>query len=191
MHNYLLEIGVEEIPSDYVKNTKIQLRDKFKNLLEENKLSYDEIEIESTPRRFMVLLNNVVENDQAETITVRGPSVKIAFDDDKNPTKALEGFLKGQKASLDDVIIKEQKGEDYIFVEKKEESKSLEEVLRENVYEIVKSISFPRSMRWGGKSIRWARPIRWFVSLLDDKILDFDAEGIAVGNITKGHRSLG
>ena len=51
MHNYLLEIGVEEIPSDYVKNTKIQLRDKFKNLLEENKLSYDEIEIESTPRR--------------------------------------------------------------------------------------------------------------------------------------------
>lgn len=191
MHNYLLEIGVEEIPSDYVKNTKIQLRDKFKNLLEENKLSYDEIEIESTPRRFMVLLNNVVENDQAETITVRGPSVRIAFDDDKNPTKALEGFLKGQKASLDDVIIKEQKGEYYIFVEKKEESKSLEEVLRENVYEIVKSISFPRSMRWGGKSIRWARPIRWFVSLLDDKILDFDAEGIAVGNITKGHRSLG
>ena len=191
MHNYLLEIGVEEIPSDYVKNTKIQLRDKFKNLLEENKLSYQEIEIESTPRRFMVLLNNVVENDQAETITVRGPSVKIAFDEDKNPTRALEGFLKGQKASLDDVIIKEQKGEDYIFVEKKEESKSLEEVLRENVYEIVKSISFPRSMRWGGKSIRWARPIRWFVSLLDDKILDFDAEGIAVGNITKGHRSLG
>ena len=191
MHNYLLEIGVEEIPSDYVKNTKIQLRDKFKNLLEENKLSYQEIEIESTPRRFMVLLNNVVENDQAETITVRGPSVKIAFDEDKKPTRALEGFLKGQKASLDDVIIKEQKGEDYIFVEKKEESKSLEEVLRENVYEIVKSISFPRSMRWGGKSIRWARPIRWFVSLLDDKILDFDAEGIAVGNITKGHRSLG
>ena len=191
MHNYLLEIGVEEIPSDYVKNTKIQLRDKFKNLLEENKLSYEEIEIESTPRRFMVLLKNVVENDQAEIISVRGPSVKIAFDEEKNPTRALEGFLRGQKASLDDVIIKEQKGEDYIFVEKKEESKSLEDVLKENVYEIVKSISFPRSMRWGGKSIRWARPIRWFVSLLDDEVLDFDAEGIDVGNITKGHRSLG
>lgn len=46
-------------------------------------------------------------------------------------------------------------------------------------------------MRWGGKSIRWARPIRWFVSLLDDKVLSFDADGIEVGNITKGHRSLG
>ena len=191
MHNYLLEIGVEEIPSDYVKNTKTQLREKFEKLLTENKLSYEEIEIESTPRRFMILLKNVAEAAKAEVISVRGPSVKIAYDEGNNPSRALIGFLKGQKAELSDVLIKEQKGEDYIFVEKKEESKSLEDVLKEEVYELVKSISFPRSMRWGGRSIRWARPIRWFVSLLDDKILDFDAEGIEVGNITKGHRSLG
>ena len=139
----------------------------------------------------MVLLKNVAETAQAEVISVRGPSAKIAYDEDNNPSRALLGFLKGQKAELSDVIIKEQKGEDYVFVEKKEESKSLEEILKENVYEIVKSISFPRSMRWGGKSIRWARPIRWFVSLLDDEVLDFDAEGIEVGNITKGHRTLG
>lgn len=191
MHNYLLEIGVEEIPSDYVKNTKIQLKEKFEKLLSENKLSYEDVEIESTPRRFMVLLKNVAETAQQEVISVRGPSAKIAYDEDNNPSRALLGFLKGQKAELSDVIIKEQKGEDYVFVEKKEESKSLEEILKENVYEIVKSISFPRSMRWGGKSIRWARPIRWFVSLLDDKVLDFDAEDIEVGNITKGHRTLG
>lgn len=191
MHNYLLEIGVEEIPSDYVKNTKTQLREKFEKLLTENKLSYEEIEIESTPRRFMILLKNVAEAAKAEVISVRGPSVKIAYDEENNPSRALLGFLKGQKAELSDVLIKEQKGEDYIFVEKKEESKSLEDVLKEEVYDLVKSISFPRSMRWGGRSIRWARPIRWFVSLLDDKILDFDAEGIEVGNITKGHRSLG
>ena len=191
MHNYLLEIGVEEIPSDYVKNTKIQLKEKFEKLLSENKLSYEDVEIESTPRRFMVLLKNVAETAEQEVISVRGPSAKIAYDEDNNPSRALLGFLKGQKAELSDVIIKEQKGEDYVFVEKKEESKSLEEILKENVYEIVKLISFPRSMRWGGKSIRWARPIRWFVSLLDDKVLDFDAEGIEVGNITKGHRTLG
>lgn len=46
-------------------------------------------------------------------------------------------------------------------------------------------------MRWGGKSIRWARPIRYFVSILDDKILEFDAEGITVSNVTRGHRTLG
>ena len=191
MHNYLLEIGVEEIPSAYVKNTKAQLGEKFNKLLDENKISFENILVDSTPRRFAILIENAKENENVETKSVRGPSAKIAYDSEGNAQKPLLGFLKGQNASIDDVIIKEQKGESYIFIEKKLENKSLEDVLKENVYDLVKSISFPRSMRWGGKSIRWARPIRWFVSILDDKILDFDAEGIEVGNVTKGHRSLG
>ena len=191
MSNYLLEIGVEEIPSDYVKNTKRQLEDKFKKLIEENKLTCESISVESTPRRFAILLNNVEADLTEKTVSVKGPSVKIAYDEGGEPKKPLLGFLRGQGADLSDVVIREFKGEDYIYVEKKEKSKSVPEVLRENVYELVKSISFPRSMRWAGKSIRWARPIRWFVSILDDEVLDFDAEGISVGKVTKGHRSLG
>ncbi|WP_308654587.1 glycine--tRNA ligase subunit beta [uncultured Anaerococcus sp.] len=191
MSNYLLEIGVEEIPSDYVKNTKRQLEDKFKKLIEENKLTCESISVESTPRRFAILLNNVEADLTEKTVSVKGPSVKIAYDEGGEPKKPLLGFLKGQGADLSDVVIREFKGEDYIYVEKKERSKSVPEVLRENVYELVKSISFPRSMRWAGKSIRWARPIRWFVSILDDEVLDFDAEGISVGRVTKGHRTLG
>lgn len=191
MSNYLLEIGVEEIPSDYVKNTKRQLEDKFKKLIEENKLTCESISVESTPRRFAILLSNVEADLTEKTVSVKGPSVKIAYDEGGEPKKPLLGFLRGQGADISDVVIREFKGEDYIYVEKKEKSKSVAEVLRENVYELVKSISFPRSMRWAGKSIRWARPIRWFVSLLDDEVLDFDAEGIFVGRVTKGHRTLG
>lgn len=191
MSNYLLEIGVEEIPSDYVKNTKRQLEDKFKKLIEENKLTCESISVESTPRRFAILLSNVEADLTEKTVSVKGPSVKIAYDEGGEPKKPLLGFLRGQGADISDVVIREFKGEDYIYVEKKEKSKSVAEVLRENVYELVKSISFPRSMRWAGKSIRWARPIRWFVSILDDEVLDFDAEGIAVGRVTKGHRTLG
>lgn len=191
MSNYLLEIGVEEIPSDYVKNTKRQLEDKFRKLIEENKLTCESISVESTPRRFAILLTGVEADLTEKTVSVKGPSVKIAYDEGGEPKKPLLGFLKGQGADISDVVIREFKGEDYIYVEKKEKSKSVPEVLRENVYELVKSISFPRSMRWAGKSIRWARPIRWFVSILDDEVLDFDAEGIAVGRVTKGHRTLG
>ncbi len=191
MSNYLLEIGVEEIPSDYVKNTKRQLEDKFKKLIDENKLTCESISVESTPRRFAILLSNVEADLTEKTVSVKGPSVKIAYDEGGEPKKPLLGFLRGQGADISDVVIREFKGEDYIYVEKKEKSKSVAEVLRENVYELVKSISFPRSMRWAGKSIRWARPIRWFVSILDDEVLDFDAEGIAVGRVTKGHRTLG
>lgn len=191
MSNYLLEIGVEEIPAAYVKGTKIQLEDKFKKLVKENNLEVGAIEVESTPRRYAILLRDIVADTTEKTVSVKGPSVKIAYDADGKAQKPLLGFLKGQGASIDDVIIREVKGDDYIFVEKKEVSKPLSEILRENVYDIVKSITFPRSMRWAGKSIRWARPIRWFVSLLDDEVLDFDAEGIEVSNVTKGHRVLG
>ena len=191
MSNYLLEIGVEEIPSDYVKNTKRQLEDKFKKLIEENKLTCESISVESTPRRFAILLSNVEADLTEKTVSVKGPSVRIAYDEGGEPKKPLLGFLRGQGADISDVVIREFKGEDYIYVEKKEKSKSVAEVLRENVYELVKSISFPRSMRWAGKSIRWARPIRWFVSILDDEVLDFDAERISVGRVTKGHRTLG
>ena len=191
MSNYLLEIGVEEIPSDYVKNTKNQLKEKFEKLIADNKLTCDEIVVESTPRRFAIFLENINADTEEKTISVKGPSVKIAYDEGGEPKKPLLGFLKGQGAEISDVVIREFKGEDYIYVEKKEKAKSVAEVLEENVYDLVKSISFPRSMRWRGKSIRWARPIRWFVSLLDDEILAFDAEDISVSNITKGHRSLG
>lgn len=191
MSNYLLEIGVEEIPSDYVKNTKNQLKEKFEKLITDNKLTLDEIVVESTPRRFAIFLENINADTEEKTISVKGPSVKIAYDEGGEPKKPLLGFLKGQGAEISDVVIREFKGEDYIYVEKKEKAKSVAEVLEENVYDLVKSISFPRSMRWRGKSIRWARPIRWFVSLLDDEILEFDAEDISVSNITKGHRSLG
>ncbi|MDO5047819.1 MAG: glycine--tRNA ligase subunit beta [Anaerococcus sp.] len=191
MSNYLLEIGVEEIPSGYVKQTKLQLRDKFKKLIADNKLECKNLRIESTPRRYAIFLEDISADMTEKLVSVKGPSVKIAYDENGAIRKPLEGFLKGQRASIDDVIIREFKGEDYIYIEKKEVSKPLSEILRENVYDIVKSISFPRSMRWRGKSIRWARPIRWFVSLLDDDILTFDAEGIEVSNVSKGHRVLG
>ena len=191
MSNYLLEIGVEEIPSDYVKNTKKQLEEKFRKLIEENKLTCEEVQVESTPRRFAIFLKNINADTEEKTISVKGPSVKIAYDEGGQAKKPLLGFLKGQGADIADVVIREFKGEDYIYIEKKEKSKSVSEVLRDNVYDLVKSVSFPRSMRWAGKSIRWARPIRWFLSLLDDEILTFDAEGIKVSNISKGHRSLG
>ena len=191
MSRYLLEIGVEEIPSSYVYKTKVQLKEKFEKLLNDNKLTYDSVNVESTPRRFAIFIENINSSTNDEIISVKGPSKAIAFDENGNPSRALQGFLKGQNKEVSDVIIKDFNGSDYVFVECKEESKSVADVLRDNVYELVKSISFPRSMRWGGKSIRWARPIRYFLSLLDDEILKFDAEGIRVSNITKGHRSLG
>lgn len=191
MSKYLLEIGVEEFPSAYIASTRRQLKEKFEKLLEENKFSYEKVLVESTPRRFAILLDGVAEKAEGEEKNVKGPSKKIAYDEAGDPQKPLLGFLRGQGADLSDVYFDQVKGEDYVFIHKKEDEVLLQDLLKENVYPLVKSLSFPRSMRWGGKSIRFARPIRWFLSLLDNQVLPFEAEGISVSNITKGHRVLG
>lgn len=190
MNRYLLEIGVEEFPAGYVKGMINQLDKYFTEELKANSLDFDEIMIESTPRRFAVLINNICQESSQKSEEVRGPSAKIAYKDGE-PSKALMGFLKGQNASLDDVIIKEFKDEEYIFVNKSIELRPIDEILKDIVPHIIKRLNSPKTMKWGGKNLKFARPIRYFLSLYNDEILDFDLEGIVVSNKTKGHRDLG
>ena len=82
-------------------------------------------------------------------------------------------------------------GVEYVFANIKNESLDIKEVLEKGLPDVIRNISNPRAMRWGGKNIRFLRPIRWIVSLLNDQILEFDLDGIKVGNTTKGHRVLG
>ena len=99
--------------------------------------------------------------------------------------------MKGQGVEIDQISIREYNGEEYIYANVIKEGKTTETILSENMASIIKSIIFPKSMKWGGKNIRFARPIRWLVSLYNESVLPFDLEGIEAGNITKGHRFLG
>lgn len=191
MNKYLLEIGVEEFPAGDVKSMLDQLNKYFSQALEEQGLSFDEISIESTPRRFAVLVEGLKKESSETSEELRGPALRIAYNEMQEPSKALLGFLKSQAADLEDIIVKEYKGEDYIFIEKALVEIPIEEILRDQVPKIIRKLNSSKTMKWGGKNLRFARPIRYFLSLYNDKILDFDLEGIRVSNKTKGHRDLG
>ena len=188
---YLLEIGSEEIPARYVKNALDQIENKFRNLLKEEKIEYEDIKVYSTPRRLTTIISGLSEKQKDEELEVRGPSKRIAFDEDNNPTKALEGFMRGQNVTLENIVLKDIKDEEYVFAQVYKKGKTIDEVLKENLSSLIKSIRFPESMKWGGKDLRFIRPIRWIVSVLDEEILDFEFEGIKVSNETNGHRFLG
>lgn len=191
MNRYFLEIGVEEFPAKYIKSTQDQIVNGVKNLLEENKYKYGEISINSTPRRFALLVEEILANDSVSGEKVKGPAKKIAFDQEGNPSKALQGFLKSKNLSQEDLFFEQVKGVDYVFANIEHKITPIEEVLSNGIPTVIHNISNPRAMKWGGKNLRFLRPIRWLVSLLDDKILEFDLEGIKVSNVTKGHRTLG
>lgn len=187
MHKYLLEIGMEEFPAAYVKNAKKDLLDRFQKLLSETRLSYGTVGIDVTPRRFAVRITELEDHAEDRKDEVRGPKKAAAYKDGE-PTKALEGFLRGQGVTASDIFFKELKGVEYVFIEKFTKGEDVRTILAREVPEVIRQMVFPKSMRWGGKNLRFARPIRWIVSLLDDEVLPFELEGITVGRVTKGLR---
>lgn len=188
---YLLEIGVEELPARFVGDALNQLKNNMKGLLEGNRFEYGDIVAYSTPRRLAIIVEGLSDMQESLEEVVKGPAKKIAFDENENPTKALIGFMKGQGVDISSIYVNEYNGVDYVFAKAVKKGKSLEEVLIKNIPNVIKGINFPKSMKWGGKNIRFARPIRWLLSILDDKVLTFDLEGIVASNVTRGHRFLG
>ncbi|WMM23491.1 glycine--tRNA ligase subunit beta [Tissierella sp. MB52-C2] len=188
---YLLEIGVEELPARLVGDALEQLKTNTENLFKDERINYENINVYCTPRRLSLIVEGLDAKQEDLKEKVKGPTKKIAFDENDSPSKALLGFMRGQGIDLGAIYTEEYNGVEYVYADVVKAGKTIEEILNLNMPNIIKMINFPKSMRWGGKNIRFARPIRWLVSLLDDKIISFDLEGIIASNITKGHRFLG
>lgn len=192
MNNYLLfEVGVEELPSRFVSSTLQQIKNNLIKMLGENRIEFNEINTYGTPRRLTFIVKGISERQSNLEEEVKGPSKKIALDADGNFTKPALGFMKSKGLKEEDVVFKTVGKDEYIFGTIRQEGKETSEVLKSILPEAVKSVTFPKAMRWGGKNMRFARPIRWMVTLLNDNVLEFDLEGIKSSNITKGHRFLG
>lgn len=191
MSKFLLEIGSEEIPARFLKHEQEALKTLFENALKENHVIYKQLSTYATPRRLVLFLDKVEQEKQKEEKIITGPAVKIAYDEAGKPSKALIGFCQGQKASVEDVfVITTNKGE-YAAIKKKEESKTLAQILSEICPKIISSLPFPKSMRWGNNVLIYARPIRWILALLDNNVIKFETGPIKSGALTYGHRILG
>ena len=186
----LYEIGTEEIPAKYMPATLEQVKSISETMLKENRIAFEEVKTYGTPRRIVLFVKGIAEQQEDLEELVKGPSKKAAYDESGNPSKALMGFLKGQKAELNEVFIQELSGVEYIYYKKHQKGQPTKEVLKSILPNILTSISFPKSMKWGNKSFRFARPVRWLVPILGDELIEFDKDGILCSRNTKGHRVL-
>lgn len=192
MNNYLLfEVGVEELPSRFVSSTLEQIKNNLTKLFNENRIVFDNIETYGTPRRLTLVVKGISDRQSNLEEEVKGPSKKIAVDADGNFTKPALGFIKSKGLKEEDIYFKQVGKDEYIFGTIKQEGIETSEVLKTILPESVKNVTFPKAMRWGGKNMRFARPIRWMVTLLNDEVLEINLEGIVSSNVTKGHRFLG
>lgn len=187
----LLEIGVEEIPAAYMPDILEELRTRAAARLAEARLAYERLEVLGTPRRIALTVEAMIMNQPEGSLESRGPKKSAAFDGEGKPTRAASGFARSQGLEVEQLEIRSSDGVEYLYAVKKLPGQPAQEVLKDLLPELILSLPFPKSMRWGYHQVRFARPIRWLVALLDDQVIDFGIAGVRSGQISESHRFLG
>ena len=187
---FLLEIGLEEVPAHIVTPSMNQLVEKVTAFLTENRLNFSSIEAFSTPRRFAIRINELADKQDNIEEVAKGPAKRIAQTDEGEWSKAAIGFARGQQASVEDLFFQDFNGEEYVYVNKFIEGKEAKEVLV-GLPEVVKSLTFPVSMHWADYSYKFIRPVHWLVALLDEEVIPMSLFDVESGRTSRGHRFLG
>jgi glycyl-tRNA synthetase beta chain len=183
MADFLLELGVEEIPDWMIDGALTDLRDKFQAAF--GAFGENALRTEATPRRLVLMAEAFSEQEPDTQAVMQGPYLSAG-------SKAVEGFARKHNTTVDRLAkTQDPKGERYVF-HQLIKGQTIADALREKLPEIIASIHFPKSMYWTGKGgVRFIRPLRWIVALLNAQVIDFEVAGIPSGNTTRGHRILG
>jgi glycyl-tRNA synthetase beta chain len=192
MADFLLEIGLEEVPARMMAGAEAELGRRVSDLLKRERLLAPEAKVTtySTPRRLAVLAEGVLAQqiDTEEILT--GPSWKAAFKDGE-ATPAAHAFAK--KAGVAAAELKKvttPKGE-YVGATLKRTGRTTNEILATDLPKEVLAIYWAKNMYWrAGKPERFVRPVRWVVALMDAEVVPLEIAGIAAGNASRGHRVL-
>ncbi|MDD2308297.1 MAG: glycine--tRNA ligase subunit beta [Desulfuromonadaceae bacterium] len=185
-----LEIGCEEIPAGFIPRATAEMKAIITKELAIARLSFSEIKTLATPRRLVLVVKGIPAVQPDAEITATGPSLKAAYGTDGKPTKAAEGFARGQGIDVAALqTITTDKGE-YLFVSKHETGRPTYEILTELLPALVANIPFKKSMRWGDGDVRFARPVHWIVALFDGTVVPFSFGTVVSGKISRGHRFM-
>lgn len=191
--NFLFELGVEEMPSAPLNNAVKQLETLIGKGLDEAGLAHGAIRVISSPRRLAALVSDVAEATEEIHSVLRGPSAKIAFDADGNPTKAAEGFARRFGLTADQLVRREDSdGTEYVFAEQDTPSEPAQPILTRVCEELISAIQWPnyRSQRWGCEHATFVRPVRWMCCLFGDEPVPVSYADVESGVTTRGHRVL-
>ncbi len=185
---FLLEVGVEELPPGAVAKAAKTLQRKVVELLDAQDLSHGEATNEWTPRRLVVSVADVASASPLREETKRGPSLKAAFDTDGNPTRACTGFAKSQGVEPGDLQKVETPKGSYLTYTRTIGGEAATAILSRGLAEVISSLPWRRSMRWAPEAPVFARPIRWLLASLGGEVVPFSMGPVTSGLTSRGHR---
>lgn len=182
----LLEIGTEEVPAHVMPGILSQLKENAAKTFEELRIEYKNIKTLGTPRRSALLVEGLAEQQADLSKENRGPAVNIAFDADGNPTKAAQGFARGQGVKPEELVTKDG----YVYAMVHEKGGQTVDLLGETLKGLVDGLNFPNNMHWADLDYKFIRPLRWLVALYGQDVIDFEVANVKSGRTSRGHRFL-
>ena len=189
--NLLLEIGTEELPPSSLQKLESALASQLSSWLTDAGIDIGEVQSFSTPRRLAVLIANVANQQHDKDIERRGPSLSAAYDDNQEPSRALQGFMKscGISDAGELETLETDKGTWVVF-RSTEQGQTLSEIVEPLINKIVNALPVDRRMRWGSSRSEFVRPVQWLVLMADDEVIDATILGRKSGSTSRGHRFM-
>lgn len=184
MSKYLLEIGTEELPHKFIPAAQEQLKRSFEKLLQDNQIGYENIETYATPRRLALKISGLPQKQADVEKIIKGPIANIAYDESKKLTPAGIGFAKKNGVDVSKLYVEDN----YVFAKIEQKGKLTSDILSENVEAMVLKLQGSHFMRWADLDVKFQRPIRWVVSLLDNEELSVEVAGVKSSRYSRGHR---
>ena len=187
----LLEIGVEELPYQFIVPALTSLKESAECLFNNQRLTFQTVRTMGTPRRLTIVIDGLATKQTSIMKEAMGPSKAVAFDQTGQPTKAALGFAAGQGVAVQDLQVRQTPKGEYLFAVKREEGRATAAMLLETLPQLVSGLAFPKAMKWNEAGVRFARPIRWVTACYGGSVLPIEVAGIKASNQTRGHRVLG
>ncbi|MCB9591377.1 MAG: glycine--tRNA ligase subunit beta [Sandaracinaceae bacterium] len=187
---FLLEIGVEELPSSFVASALGAMPALFGAELDNARIDHGAIRALGTPRRLTLLVEGLAERQADLAEKVSGPPKAAAFEEDGTPKKGAIGFAKKLGIPVEALTIEDTDKGPYVFGRRDEPGAPVAEVLPELLARFFGRIPFPKSMRWGDGHIAFGRPVHWVVCLRGGAVVDAELAGVKAGRASRGHRFL-
>ncbi len=188
---FLIELGTEELPPTQLRTLAQAFADNFASELKAADLEHEGIKWYAAPRRLALKVANLADGQADKIVEKRGPAIAVAFDEDGNPTKAAQGWARGNGITVEqaDRLVTD-KGE-WLLFKQEVKGQDAKQVVVDLAAKALANLPIAKPMRWGDKETQFIRPVKTLTILFGDELIEGEILGVQSARTIRGHRFMG
>ncbi|MDE1225042.1 glycine--tRNA ligase subunit beta [Vibrio aestuarianus] len=188
---FLIELGTEELPPKQLRTLAEAFAANFEAELKTADLAHEGIKWFATPRRLALKVANLAQGQADKVVEKRGPAISVAFDADGNPTKAAQGWARGNGITVEQAErLKTEQGE-WLLFKQEVKGQQAKAIVVELAAKALANLPIAKPMRWGDKETQFIRPVKTLTILMGDELIEGEILGVASARTIRGHRFMG